>query len=283
MNILGIGHSGCRIVQSFQEYSQYEVYFIDSEPTVEHKNFIKIPYQTTHEDYEKKYKNLNFKKIKGDVTVVVVGTSKISGILLRVLQQLKNRKLSVIYVKPDSSTSTEEQILVERLNFGVLQQYTRSNLISNLFIISNEQVEKALDNVSISNYWNDINKVISSTYHMLNVFNNTEPILTNLSEPVKSCKICTLGVVGYESLTEKIFYDLQKTRMKKYFFGIAKSTLDKEKDLLHKIRTYVKEKSDKEERCTSCFAIYMTNYDQNYIYTAHYASKIQEEKLIDNL
>ena len=283
MNILGIGQSGCRLAQSFQEYPQYKVHFIDSDPIMDHKNFIKVPSQATHEDYEANYKNLNLKKIKGDVAVVLIGTSKISGILLRVLQQLKNRKLTIIYVKPDPSTSTEEQIMIERLNFGVLQQYTRSNLISNLFIISNEQVEKALDNVSISNYWNDINKVISSTFHMLNVFNNTEPILTNLSEPVQSCKICTLGVVGYDSLTEKIFYDLQKTRMKKYFFGITKDTLDEEKDLLDKIRTYVKEKSDKEERCTSCFAIYMTSYEQNYVYTAHYASKIQEERVVDNL
>ena len=282
MNIIGLGQAGCRLASSFEEYPQYNVFFIDSEQHDNYKNLINVPKQETHEDYEKKYKSLNLRKVKGDTTLIVVGISKISGIALRVLQQLKNRRLSVLYVKPDMSTCTEEQVLIERLNFGVLQQYARSSMLSEFFVISNEQVEKVLDSVSITNYWQDMNKIISSTYHMLNVFNNTEPILTNLAEPVKSCKIKTVGVVGFESLNEKLFYNLENTRMKKYFFGISQETLNEEKDLLHKIRSYVKEKANQEEKCTSCFAIYLTSYKQNYVYTTHYASFIQEENLIDD-
>ena len=90
-------------------------------------------------------------------------------------------------------------------------------------------------------------------------------------------KIATLGVVSYKSLDEKIFYDLQKPRLKKYFFGISEKTLNEEKDLLQKIRSYVKDKS--EEKCSACFAIYSTNYEQDYVYVAQYASLIQEQNL----
>ena len=143
-------------------------------------------------------------------------------------------------------------------------------------------VESVMESVSIPNYWKDINYIISSTFHMLNVFSNTEPVLTTDSVPGETSRICTLGVIGYETLNEKLFYDLQKTRLKKYFFGISENTLNEEKDLLQKIRAYVKEKSDAEERCTTCFSIYTTEYEKNYVYTVHYASMIQEEKLIDN-
>ena len=75
-------------------------------------------------------------------------------------------------------------------------------------------VESALEKISISSYWQDINNVIISTYHMLNVFENTEPILSTFSDPGVTSKIATLGVVNYKTLNEKLFYDLEKPRLK---------------------------------------------------------------------
>jgi hypothetical protein len=279
MNILGVGQAGVAIAEQFENFPQYNVYFIDVENKKNHKNFFKIKEQESHEDYEENYRSPALKKIKGDVTIVLCGAGKISGIILRLIKQLGNRKISVLYVKPDLSTCTEKQTLRHRLVFGVLQQYVRSNLISNIFLVSNSLVEAALDEISIASYWQDLNNIISSTYHMINVFENTEPILSNLTDPGKTSKIVSLGVMGFETFNEKIFYELEKPRLKKYFFGVTEKTLNEEKALLHKIRNYVKEKSEQEEKCDSCFAIYSTQYEQNYVYCCSYASKIQEENI----
>ena len=114
---------------------------------------------------------------------------------------------------------------------------------------------------------------------MLNVFQYTEPILSTFSDPGETSKIATLGVVNYRTLNEKLFYDLRKPRLKKYYFGMSEKTLNEEKDLLHKIRNYVREKAEVEEKCTACFAIFPTNYEQDYVYTLQYASLIQEEEI----
>jgi len=277
MNIVGLGHAGCRIANEFTNFPQYKVFFIDTKNEDNYKNFLKIKEQDSHEAYEQNYRPLNLKKVSGKTTVVFSGTGKITGVLLRLLEQLKETELSVLYIKPDMSTASSEDTIRERIVFGVIQQYVRSNMFSRLFVVSNAMVEGIMEEVSIKNYWQDLNKIISSTYHMLNVFENTEPILSTLFEPGPTSKISTIGVVGYNSLKEKLFYKLEKPRLKKYFFGISEKTLNEEKDLLPKIRNYVKEKL--EDECSSCFAIYSTDYEQDYVYTVHYASLIQEEKI----
>ena len=277
MNILGLGTAGCKIAKKLDNYSQYNAFFIDVRNDGECKNFFKIEEQSTHEDYESNYKPINLQDIVGETTLVTAGSGKITGLLLRLMEQLKNDKLTVLYIKPDMSAASEDAILREKVVFGILQQYVRSSLLSRLYIISNIATEAVLEKVSVVNYWDDINDVISSTFHMLNVFENTEPLLSTFTDVKKTNQIATLGVVGYKNLDEKIFYDLQKPRLKKYFFGISEKTLNEEKDLLQKIRSYVKDKS--EERCSACFAIYSTNYEQDYVYVAQYASLIQEQNL----
>lgn len=279
MNIVGVGHAGCKVTKEFQNFTEYQTFFIDNENTNNYKNFIKVTKRATHEEYEEQYKNLNIKKIIGPATIVLCGSGKITGILLRLLKQMEKNKLTIIYIKPDLSSSSELEKKRERLVFGVLQQYARSNILERLYVISNLEVESALDQISISSYWVDLNKVIANTYHMLNVLQNTEPMLSSESTPPVTSKIATLGVVNYESLKEKIFYDLERPRLKKYFFVVCEETLNKEKDLLQKIRSYVKKKSQKEEKCSASFGIYSTEYKQDYVYTLHYATFVQEENI----
>jgi len=277
MNILGLGTAGCKIAKKLESHPQYNTFFIDVKNDGGHKNFFKIEEQATHEDYESNYKSINLQNIIGETTLITAGSGKITGLLLRLLEQLKDHKLTVLYIKPDMSTVSENPALIEQVVFGILQQYARSNLLSRLYIVSNAAAEAVLEKVSVVSYWDDINDVISSTFHMLNVFENTEPLLSTLTDVKKTNKIATLGVVSYKNMDEKIFYNLQKPRLKKYFFGISEKTLNEEKDLLQKIRSYVKDKS--EERCSACFAIYSTDYEQDYVYVIQYASLIQEQTL----
>ena len=279
MNILGVGQAGCKIAKQFNNFPQYNTFFVDVKNENNYNNFFKIEEQSTHEEYEENYKNLDLKNVKGDTTIILAGTGKIIGILLRLLEQLKERNLKVLYIKPDLSTRGEKDALREHLVFGILQQYARSNLLSQLYVVSNTDVEDVLEKIFIPTYWEDINKAIASTYHMLNVFENTEPLLNTFSDAGPTFKIASLGVVNYTTLNEKLFYNLQKPRLKKYFFGVSDKTLNEEKDLLKKIRVYIKGKSEMEEKCTVCFGIFPTSYEQDYAYTVQYASFIQEEKI----
>jgi hypothetical protein len=215
--------------------------------------------------------------VSGNVTVVLAGCGKISGVSLKLLQDLSHCDVTLLYIKADLVSADETAVTREKIVFGVLQEYVRSGLLDRMYIVKNSLVESVLGSVSIANYWQEINQVISSTYHMLNVFENTEPLLSTVTDDKDTIKICTMGVVAFSSFDEKTFYDLENARSKKYFFGISQKTLDEEKDLLHKIRSYVADKAG--EKCKSCFAIHSTDYEQNYIYVSHHASYVQEQNI----
>ena len=138
----------------------------------------------------------------------------------------------------------------------MLQQYARSRLVDRIHVVDNSLVEKVVGDISIQSYWPDINKAISSTFHMLQVFKNTEPLLSNFNDPGQTSNISTFGVLSFNNFDEKTFYNLYKPRCKKYFFGVTEKTLNNEKDLLQRIRTFLSSQQD--EKCDYGFAIYST-------------------------
>lgn len=277
MNVIGLGKPGCNIAREFEKYSQYRVFYVDCEDD-DYPKFLKISKQKSHEDYESKYKKLNLSKCKGPTTLILSGAGNISGVVLRLLEQIKENEVTILYIKPSPGDLGAQARIRDRITFGVLQQYARSNLLKGLYVVDNKMVESVLENISIADYWKDINNVISSTYHMLSVFKNTEPILTNLSPVPATSKIGTFGVMNFESFNQRKFYTLDKPRSKRYFFGVNEQTLKEGSDLLTKIRAFTEE--NKEDKVDSGFAIYQTNYDYNYAYCVEYATLIQEEEII---
>ena len=278
MNIVGLGTAGCRLAKKFEKYDQYRVFFIDNPGSEWGTTTTHIAEQKTHEDYEKNTKILKIKKINADPTVVILsGAGKISGASLKLLESLKAKKLSVMYIKPNEQDMSKLARTRHKITFGVLQEYARSGAIEHLHIIDNKKIEEVLDSVSIENYWDEMNDVIFSTFHMINVFQNTEPLLTTSLKPHQAAKISTMGVVNFQSLKEKVFYEMLAVRNKKYFFGINKATLQENKDLLHSIRTFSSENSD--GNCDVGFSIYSTSYEVNYVYSIHYTSFVQEQKI----
>jgi len=276
MNIIGLGNAGSEIAKNFEIYSQYRVFCIDTENNG-YPTFIKIEYQNSHESYEKNYKELNLPGIAGPTTLILSGAGNISGAALRLLEQLKACPITVIYVKSDPGQLASEARTREKITFGILQQYARSALLETLYIVSNKEIEEVVDNLTLKNYWQDINNVISSTYHMLNVYENTEPLLNTSPPRGESSRIGTFGVVGYETKEEKLFYKLQYPRVKKYIYGINDDLTDNDKNLLHGIRSFAA--SQKEEKNEVGFSIYTTSYEYNHIYAIYYASCIQEQIL----
>jgi hypothetical protein len=275
MNIIGLGKAGCQVAKKFENYGQYKVFCIDTN-NKGYSTFLPVRVENSHEDYEKNYKKLTLDGCRGRTTLVL-SAGKISGCVLRVLEQLRDQPLEIIYIKPDESAMTEATESRSRIVLGVLQEYVRSNKLEKIYIISNKKVESIAQNISIKNYWDEINNIISSTYHMLNVFKNTEPLLTNSLDSKETVRIGTFGVINFETGKERLFYDLQFPRLRKYFYGINSDTLDSDKEILHKIRSFVD--LGKEEKIDVGFSIYSTDYDDNYVYSIHLASYVQEQNI----
>ena len=147
----------------------------------------------------------------------------------------------------------------------------------NTLYVIKEKIEEIVEEISLKSYWQDINNIISSTYHMLNVFQNTEELLMAQPKSLNTARIRTVGVVNFDTDKERLFYNLEHPRIKRYYYGINEEFMGSDKDLLHKIRKFTSEQAA--EKIKAGFSIYPTNYEHNYVYTVHYASYIQEQKI----
>ncbi len=273
--IIGLGNAGCNIANKFEVYPQYNVIYFNTEDRNE-SNFHLIEPQEKAEDYEKNFPSIKkiIKKTSGPYTLIIGGSGQISAASLSLLQQLNSKDINILYVKPDLDLLSEIAYKRERIVFHVLQQYCRSDLLNKMFIVSNSKCENMLQDLTINNYFDKINDLIASTYHMWNVFQNIDPVIKTQSDPQLACKIATFGLVG-ENGQESLLYDLSFPREKCLYYSISKENLESDNSLIKDIKKQVR--SLLTDKLKVSYAVYENDYDQNYIYSCTFASMIQEE------
>ena len=98
MNIVGLGNAGCQITSKFENLPQYNTFCIDTQ-NKGYSTYIEVQSQNSHEDYEKNYQELNLKNITGPTTLILCGSGDISGMVLRLLEQIKNNEFRPPEVK----------------------------------------------------------------------------------------------------------------------------------------------------------------------------------------
>tara|TARA_B100000214_G_scaffold374999_1_gene359554 strand:+ start:2269 stop:3120 length:852 start_codon:yes stop_codon:yes gene_type:complete len=276
--IVGVGTAGCNIARKFENYPQYKVLKVDSED-VKEKRYLKLPVYDTPEEYEAhEAKTGNFFRGVSDESVLFVlcGASTISGISLVLMEKLvkKGCGVQVLYIYPEVDLMGESKTLQERVARNVLQQYARSGALGRIYMISNIELEKMIDNITIMNYHESLNEMLVSTVHMINVFNNTKSVSDTFSRPVPSAKISTYGFVDFSTGEEKMFFPIDNIREIRYYYGIPKSKLETEAHLFRKIVDQVK--SRKTENIKVSYGIFATDYEHEYVYMVAHSSRIQE-------
>lgn len=277
MNVVGLGTAGCNIAEQFGKYPQYTTFFIET-GNRDDKNFLRIAKKTSHEEYEDKVrlKKSFFDKIKGDTLFIVAGAATISGLTLKALEKMKRLKLTILYIKSDTSLLPDIRKKQERVVFNVLQQYTRSSLFEKMYIVDNVVVENILGDVPIKGYYDHLNNLIASTMHMINVYKNSEAEMDTFSSNIDSARIGTFGLVDDITGEEKLFYPLDTPREKMYYYAINDDQLKNDGSLFKKITNQVRDKVVDVKMKVS-YGIYSTDYEQNYVYSVACASMIQEQ------
>jgi hypothetical protein len=288
MIVVGLGKAGCNVAKAFSKFPQYETYGIDASKGAD----ITIKKKNTHEEYDSKFPDLRRKlKFKNEeVLVVTCGAGQISGGILRLMDQIKNNELRVVYIQPDVSLMSETQKMQERIVRGILQEYARSGAINRMYLIDNVAIEKSIGDVSIVGYYDTLNQAIVNTLHMINVFENTEPVIGNFITPAEIARIATIGIVAmdeasssgdHEEEKESWFYSLTHPRDVVYYYGIGKDDLRNDGTLFRKINRFVKSKI--EEGLNVSYGVFETSYEQKYCYCIKYSSMVQSYKeLLDD-
>ena len=290
--IVGLGEAGCNIADLFAKYPQYKVYKIDTglesfkdlvvddlDTRTRRVNNFDMPRQASSEDYEKNCPFMRgfFSDLtpKDDVMFVVSGGGNIAGASLRVMEVLKDCKLSVLYIQPDLELIGGKKYILNRISFNILQEYARSGMFERIYLTYNPALEAAAGNVPIKGYFDKLNKALVSTIHMANVFENTKPIFKNKSDPASHTRISSFGIVDSESGQEKLFFPLDNIEEKSYYIGVTKEALE-DKDFFRELKENMREKVEKEEVKIS-YIINESKFDYSYVYVLAHSAEIQTE------
>ena len=281
MIVVGLGKAGCNIAKAFSKFPQYETYGIDTVPEAD----ITIQKRSNHEQYDKHFPNLK-KKLKltdEEIFVIVAGAGNISGGSLRLLEQLKNNKTTVVYIEGDLSIMSEIQKKQEKVVSSILQEYARSGKVESIIMISNCELQKTIGDISIIGYYDTLNQAVVNTLHMMNIFKHSEPVIGNFIVPSDLSRIASIGIVDLheEEEIEKWFYDLTNVRDVVYYYGINEEDLRNDGTLFKKINNFIKAKVN--DRVNVSYGVFKTTYDQKYCYCIQYSSMVQSyTELIDD-
>jgi len=259
ISIIGLGNPGSRIAEKFSQLPQYNVFCLNNEVKRTSKYKFKLKTYETPEEYEENIPDVTkfFKDIDDQIQFFVVGASYSSNYALGILEQLKDKKIDLFYIKPDVDLLSGIPRLMENATFGVLQEYARSGLFNSVSLISNLKLESILQDVPIKEYYNSLNNMIHSTVHYLNYFEHNEPEIGVLAKPAEICRIATCGVLNMKNLEEKWFFDLDIDREVCYYLCMNKEKLEKDGSLHRKLVHMLKEKPRNAFRKVS-YAIYET-------------------------
>ena len=275
--ILGLGTVGCRIASAFEQHPQYEVYKVgiaqNSAP-----NFFQIKEEEHPEKYEDNCPDFSkfLKDLEGDLLFIMCGSSLMSGLSLRLLHQIKDKcDISVLYVKPDKDLLDKVKTLQENLVFNVFQEYATSGAFKQMYIAENGLIGDIVKSAPVIGYFDKLNQLIVSTIHMVNVFNNSDPVESTFSQPCETCRISTFGIVDMQENEEKMFFSLDEVREKWYYYAIPEDKLKTDENLFNMITSQTKEKA--EEGIKASYGIFSTDYENDYVYCIARSSSTQKK------
>tara|TARA_R100000008_G_C3569543_1_gene161190 strand:- start:538 stop:1380 length:843 start_codon:yes stop_codon:yes gene_type:complete len=273
---IGIGNAGSNIARKFKENKEYKVYCLSNEADKTNKLEYGLESFDNQEDYEENIPNLSkfFKEVTKNVQVFVCGSSKSANYTLGILQQIKDKKIDLFYIKPDTDLLIGNLKLQEKAIFGILQEYARSGLFNSITIFSNPILEQTIGNVPIKKYFETINQTIYYSVHYKNLFEHTSPIIGNLSDPSEVQRIRALGRLDTNKVQENWFYELDMGRDVCYYFCISKEKLEQDGGLHQRIVEKLKQKSTNAFKNLT-YAIYESPYETDFGFCVAHTNAIQ--------
>ena len=284
ISVFGIGDAGCNVASLFEKHKEYNV-FLFSEGQENTKYTRKLPKADKPEDCEEQAPKLSSYKtlaaVQDRIQVFVCGSSFSANYTLAILQQVRDKKIDIFYIKPDVDLLIGDIRLQERAIFGILQEYARSGLFNSFTIFSNPAIEQTIGQIPIKKYFETINKSIYYATHYLNVFEHTSPLVGNLSKPSEVQKIRSMGVISVDKLSESWYYKLDNNRDVSYYLCIASERLENDGSLHSKIVESLKKKPRNAFKNVT-YGIYESPYETDFGFCVAHTNFIQGQKILDS-
>ena len=276
--VIGLGKAGCNIADHLSQYPQYQIKKID----VGLKK-TKTTFGLKHQDGPELYEKANLPKginnfLEGVMseTLFITSCGAVSGASLKILQKInKKTKIKILYIVPQKDDLVGEKKLQNNLLLNVLQEYGRSGLFDRVFLVDNSKLSDIIGPVPIMKFWDSINNLLATTYHMLNVFQNTQPVMTTQTKRIDTARTSTFGLLDSKNNKEKMFFSLDIPREKSYYYGVPKKQLEEDANLMEVIRQNLKSNIE-HEKIKITYSVYSTDYNELIAYCEKSSTLIQQ-------
>jgi hypothetical protein len=277
ISIVGLGNAASAIAEKFSDTSNYNVYLMNDKISRSSKYKFRLKSYDEPEDYEKNIPNVKkfFKDVDDRIQFIIVGSSYSSNYSLGILEQIKDKRIDIFYIKPDVELLTGVPRLMETAVFSILQEYARSGLFNTITFFSNLNLENILQNIPVKEYYDTLNSSIFSTIHYLNYFENSDPEIGQVCPPSEINRVRTVGMLDMKNLEEKWIFDLDTERELCYYMCINEKKLEEEGGLHRKLVNMLKEKPRNAFRKIS-YAIYETPLQQDFGFCVAHTNVIQK-------
>ena len=270
ISIIGLGSAASRIAHKFSTTSNYDVYLLNDELSRSSKKKFKLKSFDHPEKYENNIPDLKkfFSELNENVQIFVVGSSFSSNYTLGILEQIKDKKIDMFYIQPDTELMTGFPKTLDKIGFSVLQEYARSGLLQSFTAISHLNLETAIGDVPIKRYYETLNGAIFSAVHYCNYFAHADPEIGSVSKPMDINRIRSIAMLNPKNLQEKWLFDLDNERDLCYYICINKNKLETDGSLHKRIVEQLKNKPRNTFRKIS-YAIYETEHEDFGFCVAH--------------
>ena len=209
-------------------------------------------------------------------TLFITSCGMVSGASLSILSKIKDHtNITVMYVIPQQTELVGDKKLQNNLLFNVFQQYGRSGLFKRVYLLDNQKLSDIMGPVPIMKRWESMNNLIASTYHMINVFDHTQPVLTTTTTRINTARVATIGLLDSDNNQEKMFFDLDIPREKNYYYGVPKKQLEEDENLMEVIHQNLKQNIEHDKMKTT-YSVYSTDYDKLIAYCEKSSTLIQK-------
>ena len=272
MIFMGLGGGGCSIASRFHELAGEgnELYLFDIDQKY------KLPKAKTMEEAEAKTPDFNLNLKDKDILFILCGGGVTTGCALRILEQIKDNRIDIIYIRPDLSIMSQEEKLRERVVFNILQEMARSGIFNQIILISNDHIANSNEDISLDNYYDKINETVDYVYGHINYFLSLKPIRSNLTSPAEVCRIATIGMMDYATGQEQMLFPLENPREKQILFGLSKETI-KDRKSLQQVQRHLTEIEKQGIICSH--KVLSLEISDNLIFTVTYTNFIQNQLL----
>jgi len=272
--IICLGPKACDIGELFENNSHFQVKLVDKE--IEGDNCFSLIKQKTPEDYEKNVPDMSafLNDVCDEILFITTGECDVLSSSLKILQQVKQKDISIIYLRPNTDFLGRQGVLQDRMAFNVFQEYARSGLFKKMFLINEENVEQHLLNeMPITEIYDSYLKMIYNFVLNLNSAAQ-EPLIDNSSQPSDVSRICTFSFYDLHADKEAPMYDLELIDDKIYHFFLTEETLKTNTKLMREIKDKLKNKMIDKTKIS--YTIHKTSSNIDYCFAVHYSRAIQQ-------